>query len=240
MSTAAQGGVIGQRVRDRFPPGEERDRAGHPEAACFQVVGSTARLRRNLAAGGGAPYLPRYAAQGLQPAWHRSHRVAEDGVKAKGAEEQVRFRRCWTAKKDSPTTRGFRSFNMRASSSDRRAATGNVFGIVATHDLRGRVGSATYAHRARRTREIGCASAAARRPGSCVEIMQESVSSRHGRLPGWCSQMSFSNGIAKLLNARGGGGRFHNPQVDRPTRSCAGLLSISGTAALMPAAMRGP
>ena len=244
--------LIGQRVRDQlFAPGEEV--IGQDitiSGIAFTVVG----VYRSTQEGNQQQeeerlYLPNDTLRKTfnQPNIGSFVVVPKDGMRAKETEDQVKALLA-QRKKVSPDDRGvFGSFNMQEQFDKVGGLlTGiNIFSwVVAIGTIFAGaigVGNIMLIVVKERTREIGLRKALGATPGSIVwMIMQESlfITAVAGYF-GLAVGTFLIEGIAKLLNSSGGGGRFFtNPQVDFSTALIALIvLVIAGVlASLMPAA----
>ena len=244
--------LIGQRVRDQlFAPGENV--IGQDitiSGIAFTVVG----VYRSTQDGNQQQeeerlYLPNDTLRKTfnQPGIGSFVILPKEGVQAKATEDEIKALLA-RRKKVSPDDKGvFGSFNMQEQFEKVGGLlTGiNIFSwVVAIGTIFAGavgVGNIMLIVVKERTREIGLRKALGATPGSIVwMIMQESVfiTAVAGYL-GLALGTFLIEGIAKLLNASGGGGRFFtNPQVDFSTALVAlAVLVVSGVlASLMPAA----
>ncbi len=244
--------LIGQRVRDQlFAPGEpvigeEITVSG----IAFTVVGVFASTQNgNQQQEEQRLYLPNDTLRNAfnQPGIGSFVVVPKAGAQAKMVEDKVKTL-ISQRKKVSPDDRGvFGSFNLQEEFDKVQGlmtgihvfswvvAIGTIFaGAIG-------VGNIMLIVVKERTREIGLRKALGATPGSVVwMIMQESVFlTTVAGFMGLAAGTFLIEGIAQLLNAKGGGGAFFtNPQVDFATALVAlVVLVICGLlASLMPAA----
>jgi putative ABC transport system permease protein len=244
--------LIGQRVRDQlFAPGEPVLGADITVSGiAFMVIGVYKSTQDgNQQQEEERLYLPNDTLRKTfnQPGIGSFVVIPKEGIDAKVAENDVKALLA-KRKKVSPDDRGvFGSFNLQEQFEKVGGLlTGiNVFSwVVAIGTIFAGaigVGNIMLIVVKERTREIGLRKALGATPGSIVwMIMQESVflTAVAGYF-GLALGTLLTEGIAKLLNASGGGGRFFtNPQVDFSTALVAlVVLVISGVlASLMPAA----